>query len=508
MVTQANIHLKSATPTRRFDLRVVAGFVLLAVVGCLAALNPTIVLLLFAALIGLGLCWLALVYMRRVGLELWQIFTIIALSGYLLLNYGFENITLHVGGLPIIVSYALMYGAVILAVYSGRHLVRRALAEPPALFALLLLALTMCHLVFDIPRYAVWAVRDATMCLDAIFMLVGLAWAMKGDGGIAFMSKWMLLLFTTIMFYGFTLPWGERLWAWSPESGVFLKVPVLGNYNGTGDLMLAGALFCICVGGFVIKRPSWLMLVLAAGQFLGVAVTQVRRMYVGAVIVLLILVLLGEGKKFAKLFLLLPVAVGVIALVTTVGGLEINGRIGPVNLDFFKEHIRSIETSDGTPGSSVESRYIMVDQAMQHFYAHPVVGEGFGLPLLNDIDMSNGAAGRQPHNSSLTYLARLGAVGLLLWIAFHVAMVKRFVYTYHQRRTAEPRVYAFVLWFFLFYVLFMLASFVEPPFEFPSGAVPFYFFTGYTLGLIRWQLFPKNHNKRQLTVLVKSAETV
>jgi O-antigen ligase len=505
MVTQANVDLRPSR-ARRLDLRVVAGFVVLVGVGCLAMLNFTIVLLLFAALIALGLCWVALTYMRRMGLELWQIFVIVALSGYMLLNYGFENITLHVGGAPIIISYGLMYSAVILAVYSRRRLIRQAFAEPPVLMALILLALTAGHLLVDIPRFAVWAVRDATMCLDAIFMLVGLAWASKAGGGIAFMNKWMLLLFTAIMLYGFTLPWGERLWAWSPESGVFLQVPILGNYNGTGDLMLAGALFCICVGSFVIKRPSWLMLALAAGQFLGVAVTQVRRMYVGAVVVLLILVVLGEGKKFAKLFVLLPVAVGVIVLVSTVGGIEINGRIGPVNLDFFKEHIRSIETSEGTPGSSIESRYSMRDEALEHFYAHPVFGEGFGLPLLSDIDMSNGAQGRQPHNSTLTYLARLGAVGVLFWIAFHVAMIKRFMYAYHQRQTADPRVYAFVLWFFLFYVLFMIASFVEPPFEFPSGAVPFYFFTGYALGLIRWQLSPKS-NKHQLTVLVKATET-
>ncbi|HTA50950.1 MAG TPA: O-antigen ligase family protein [Verrucomicrobiae bacterium] len=499
--------LKSSPRLTRANLGALACFGLFVVVGCLGVLNPLILLGCAAAAITLVLVWLAAKYLRRVGLELWQVFALTALSGYLLLNYGFENLSLHVGGFPIIISYGLMYGALGLAVLTQRHLIARALKEPPVLCALALLVLAFCHLVLEVPQFGVWALRDSTMCLDAVFMLLGLAWAMKRDS-LVFITRWMTVIFSLNMLYGFTLPWGEKLWAWSPESGVFLKVPILGNYNGTGDLLLAGAVFCICVGSFVVKRPAWLMLLLAAAQFLGVAITQVRRMYVGAVIVLIILVLLGEVKKFAKLFVLVPVAILVILLATTVGGLEISGRIGPVNLAFFKDHIRSIETSEGTPGSSIESRFGMADEALGHFYSHPVFGVGFGEPLLKDIDQSNGAAGRVPHNSSLTYLARLGAVGLALWIAFHFSLLKRFVYTYRQRHSCDRQVYAFLLWFFLFYVLFMLASFVEPPFEFPSGAVPFYFWTGFALGLMRWRLVPQGKKEHELIMLVNTTETV
>jgi O-antigen ligase len=507
MAPQTGGSIKSGRRLTGTHLGAIACFALFVLLGGLGVLNPLALLGCLAAAITVLLLWLAVKYMRRMGLELWQVLALSALSGYLLLNYGFENLSLHIGGFPIIISYGLMYASLALAVLSRRHLIAKALKEPPILCALALLVLAFCHLVLEVPKFGVWALRDSTMCLDAIFMLVGLAWAMKRDS-IVFVIRWLLVIFTLNMLYGFTLPWGEKIWSWSPESGVFLKVPILGNYNGTGDLLLAGALFSICVGSFVIKRPAWLMLFLAATQFLGVAITQVRRMYVGAVIVLIILVLLGEIKKFAKLFILVPVAILVILLATTVGGLEISGRIGPVNLAFFKDHIRSIHTSEGTPGSSIESRFSMVDEALERFYSHPVLGVGFGEPLLSDIDMTNSAASRVPHNSSLTYLARLGAIGLALWIAFHFCLIKRFVYTYRQRHSCDPRVYAFVLWFFLFYVLFMLASFVEPPFEFPSGAVPFYFLTGFTLGLMRWHLSPKSKNEHPLAVLVNTAETV
>jgi O-antigen ligase len=497
IVSSSNVNFKPESGRRTIDGRAIAWFSLFVLLGTVVTLQPWFALGAAGVAVVVGVCWLALRIVRRAGLQIWQICALIALSGYLLLNYGFENIAFHIGGFPIIISYGLMYGALALALISQRHLLPNALREPPVLCAFVLLVMALFHLLANIPTYGVWALRDSTMCLDAVFMLLGLAWAMKKEN-LVFFRKWLLVIFVINMLYGFTLPWGERIWSWSPESGVFLQVPIIGNYNGTGDLLLAGALFCICVGGFIIKRPAWLMLFLAAAQFLGVAITQVRRMYVGAVIVLIVLVLLGEVKKFAKLFLLVPVAVLVILVATTVGGLEINGRIGPVNLDFFKEHIRSIHTSEGTPGSSIESRFSMADEGLAHFYAHPIFGIGFGQSLLIDIDNSTGAVSRVPHNSSLTYLARLGATGFLLWIAFHVFLIKRFVYAYRQRHCCDPQVYAVVLWFFLFYLLFMLASFVEPPFEFPSGAVPFYFLTGYALGLIRWHLSEKGKGERPL----------
>lgn len=487
IVTNSSVNLRSTSRSRRVDWRVIAWFLLFALVGGLAIANLTILLACLGVAALLGLCWLGLVFVRRAGLEMWQVFAMMAISGYLLLNYGFENLTIHVGGFPFIIGYALMYGALALAVISSRHLISRALKEPAVLCIVAFLILAFLHLIVDIPHYGLWAVRDATICLDGMFVLVGLAWAMKPDS-IVLVTKWLMAVFFLNMLLGFTQPWQEHLWNWSPESGVFLKVPIFGNYNGIGDILVAGALFCICVGAYVIKRPSWLMEVLAALQFLGMAIAQVRRMYVATGVVLLLLLLLGEGKKFAKLFVLIPTAVVAILLVTVVGGVQINGRIGPVDLNFFKDHLRSIETSDGTPGSARESRFIMVDEAMEHFYANPVLGFGFGQPLLSEVDQRNGSIGRVPHDSSVTYMVRLGSVGLLVWITFHFSLFRRFFYAFRQRHSADPHVYAFILWFFLYYILVMITSFVEAPFEFPSGAVPFFFFTGYGLGLIRWRL--------------------
>jgi O-antigen ligase len=223
------------------------------------------------------------------------------------------------------------------------------------------------------------------------------------------------------------------------------------------------------------------------------------------VLALILLVLLGEAKKFGKLLILLPAALAAILLVTSVGGLKITGRIGEINLDFFEEHVRSMSDAQGTPGSSVEGRFRMFDEALQHFRAHPLLGEGFGLPLTSWMDTNNeegnNAITRTPHNSTVSYLARLGLIGIALWIAFHLSIITRLIYGLRQRAHWDPRLSAFVLWFFLFYVLFMMGSNVEGSFEFPSLAIPFFFFTGFALGLLRWHAPRQNNGERRLAAL-------
>jgi len=392
-----------------------------------------------------------------------------------------------------------------LAVFAHRPLAAKALHEPALLFLLGVLGLSVFHLVTDIPSYGSLAFRDATMCFDGLFVLMGLLWARKSDSPY-FLAKWLMVIFALNMVYSYTLPWGEKLWSWSPESGVFLPVPLLGNYRGTGDVLLAGAVFCICVGSYVIRRPRWLMPFLVVAQLLGIAITQVRRMYLGIVVVIVILVLAGEIKKFARLFILVPAAVAVLFVVTSLAGLQISGRIGPVSLEFFKDHLRSISGAENTPGSDPQSRVIMGNQALQHFFAHPVFGEGFGRPLLTVIDEDNGTVTRTPHNSSLTFLARLGLVGFALWVAFHVCVWTRFLHAFRQRHSCDKRLYAFILWLFLFYVLFMVGSFVEAPFEYPAHAIPFYFLMGFALGLIRWHMSSPKMGEHRWTVFATRVE--
>jgi hypothetical protein len=488
--TNSNVRIGSNTRPGKISLGRVAWFAVLVVAGILGAIYPMVWIGLLAGAATLAIFWGLFTVLGRIGLEKWQVMALTTFSGYMVLNYGYDNLAIHLGGFPILIGYGLAYAAFAGSILSRHQWIRDTFAEPALICVLALLLQASGHLITDIPTYGSWAFRDGTMCFDGLFLLMGLLWARK-SGSFDMVAKWLLLIFIILMFYGLTLPWHEKLFSWSPVSGVYYEVPLLGNYRGTGDWLLTGALFCICVGSYVLDRPRWLMPALAVGLLLGIAVTQVRRMYLGIAVCTIILILAGEAKKFARLFVMVPVALVIVFAVTGWGGLEVSGRIGKISPQFFIDHLRSIGGAEDTPGSDPMTRVTMAREAYAHFLAHPIFGEGFGRPVVEQYDWETGGWTRTPHNSSITYLARLGVVGIIFWAAFHICLWSRFFYAYRRRHSADKRVYSFVLWAFLFYILFMMSSMVESPFEYPADAILFYFLMGFALGLTRWHLFPK-----------------
>src|SRR6266576_3000475 len=129
-VTNSSATLKSTTRLGKIDVCNVAAFSVLVLVGSVATLYPILWLGCLTVAAASGICWLVFVWVWRASLEFWQVLALTALSGYLVLNYGFDNLAVHVGGFPILISYSMMYAALALAVVGHWHLVVRVLNEP------------------------------------------------------------------------------------------------------------------------------------------------------------------------------------------------------------------------------------------------------------------------------------------------------------------------------------------------------------------------------------------
>jgi|SRR5271155_3618677 len=483
-----SIRAADSVPRRRkIAPGAVGWFVILASLGAVAALYPFYALGgVVVALAVLGGGWLALRYLRKAGLQPWQMLLLLALSGYLLLNYGFENLSVHLGGIPIIISYVLMFSSLGLAVYSHPGQMGTVRKEPAIFFLLILFVLACLHLIVDVPKYGIWALRDASMCFDPVFIILGLLWARRKDS-IAPLMKWLMVVFLFNALYSLTFPWQERISEWSPTSGVFLQIPLFGNYRGNFLFLGLGALFYLFLSRYTVKWPRWIILFFAFVQLFGLAILQARQMYVALLAILVLLAVIGETRKSGKLLLVLAAPVVAVVLLTVIG-VQIPGRIGPVTADFFVEHFRSISGAQGTPGATVQGRVEWYDEVFARIRNNPWLGEGFGQPLITFENDQTGGVVRQPHNSSVTVLARLGIVGLLPWLLFHLYVLTRFVHAFRQRSRLNRESADFILWLFMVYVVYMISALVEPTFEFPSGAIPFYFFLGLSLGLIRWQI--------------------
>ncbi|HUZ48087.1 MAG TPA: hypothetical protein VMW54_15750 [Terriglobia bacterium] len=463
-------------------------FIYLAAIGaaiCLAVYPlPT-----FGAMLGVaGLILSAFALRRLNNLDLWQVLMLVALAGFIILNYGFVNLTFYAGGIPIIVGHSLVFAALGLAVFKSRGKIFRVLRDPAALCLLAMLPLAILHLMIDVPRYGLYAIRDASMFLETIFILLGLFWSTRERDALP-LVKWLFFIFIVSMAYGMTFPWGDAIRTWSPVSGIFLKIPVIGYYWGTAVQMLGGALLVICLGAYVVKWRAWVLFLLAGAQIFGLAIQQARAMYIALILSLILFLIMGELKKFAKLATMVGIGLVAVMLITSVAGLRIEGRVGPVSDQFIKEHLLSLLGRRDTPAvGSIYDREDWYEQTKTRIESHStaalLIGEGFGFPLI-DFVTPTGVPVRQPHNSNLTVLLRLGLLGLGFWIAFNVIVLTRFIRALKNKRSMDRFSANVVLWLFLYYLICFIEWSVQPGLEFSAGAITVYFLVGFALGTMR-----------------------
>lgn len=480
--------MSSSTATKGFSTWVngkgLFGFAIATALGALVAAYPLV------GVEGTAGCLALYGIFRwcRQELKFWQVLVLVAVTSYIILNYGFDN--LAVGGIfP--VGELLMFLALVLVVLGeNRGWLRGALLDPPVFCLIALLLLSCAHLVIDVPRYGLYAIRDGSMFFEATFLILGAAWG-RNPRNTQVLMRWMFFVFLVNLFYSYTFPWADRIQAWSPISGVFHPVALFGSYQENALFLVLGALYCIWLAPSLVCWPRWVLLMLAAAQLGGLAILQVRSSYVGLAVSALILLLLREIKKLAGLASALVWGIAVLSVfLSTVSflGVKVHGRMGPVDFSFIEEQAKTVLLL-GDPSARMSHDadrsewYGEVWDRVRSSPSNLIVGEGFGQTLIS-FENEQGIAVRQPHNSSLTVLARLGLVGLSIWLLFIVLVLARYV-RFLQMQHVPAGVSAVVLWLFLDFVLAVLESTVQPSFELSHSAIPFYFLQGLAFGTMR-----------------------
>lgn len=476
---------------RTYDASAVArgllGFALATALGMLVASYPL-------AVLGLAVACLAFYGIFRWchgRLEFWQALVLLAMTPYFILNYGFDNLAVGAGNVHFPVGELLMFAALALVVMGRRWWILRGIITEPSVVCLAaLLFLSCAHLIVDVPRYGLYAVRDSSMFFEVVFLLVGAAWGLNPRAA-QFLLRWMFFVFVLNLFYSWTFSWGEQIRAWSPASGVFHPVPLFGNYWHNALFLLVGALFCIWLAPSIVRWPRWALVGLSAAQLGGLAILQARSMYIGILMVLLLLLLFGQTKKLVSFVSTLGWGTGVLAmllLAVSALGIEFQGRMGPVKFSFIADQVKTVlNVGDANARMSHEvDRSNWYGEVWDRVRSSPmnlIVGEGFGQALIN-FENEEGIPVRQPHNSSLTVLGRLGFLGLSIWMLFIIFMAVRYVRALRTSHALDGWS-SLILWLFLYFLLALLLASVQPGFEFSHGAIPFYFLQGLALGIFR-----------------------
>jgi hypothetical protein len=469
------------------DAKTLLGFVIATGLGVFVAAYPLV------GLGGVGACLALFGISRwcRGRLELWQAFVLLAMTPYVVLNYGFDNLTVGTGGLRLPVGELLMFLA-LASVVLGRQrtLVHSMLLDPPVVCLTVLLLLTCAHLAVDVPRYGLYAVRDSSMFFEAAFLILGVIWG-RNLRSTQLLMRWLFFIFVLNLLYSYTFPWGDQIQAVSPVSGVFHAVPFIGNYQMSALFLVLGALYCIWVGPSVVRWPRWSLVLLAVAQLGGLAILQVRAMYVGIVLVFVILLLLRETKKLVGLATTLGLGFATLLVMlsaVSLTGIKLQGRMGPVDFSFIEQHAKTV-LALGDPNARMSHDvdrgdwYQEVWDRVRSSPSNLAIGVGFGQVLI-DFENEQGIPVRQPHNSSLTVLARLGFGGLSIWLVFVGMVIVRYV-RFLRTPYITAGVSTVVLWLFLQFILTLLDASVQPSLEFSHGAIPFYFLLGLGFATMR-----------------------
>ena len=122
------------------------------------------------------------------------------------------------------------------------------------------------------------------------------------------------------------------------------------------------------------------------------------------------------------------------------------------------------------------------------------MGKGYGVNLADDDGYQVYAHGgeravlRSPHNSHLTFLARSGVPGFLVWITLNVMFALALLRAYQRaRRDGREDLAKLNLWVLAYWWAFMVNAGFDVFLEGPQGGIWFWSLFGFGLALLIWQ---------------------
>jgi O-Antigen ligase len=343
------------------------------------------------------------------------------LAGYLLFDRAFAYV--HLPGSPLFVAEMMLGLGVIATMAATRYFLVPVKHEPIlALFA----TFVLWGLIRTVPgllTYQLDAVRDAALwyyCVFAFFVTAALARSPE-------------LLDRLVIQLGKLTPW---LLVWLPIGLLlipvaadaprvpFSSVSVLSHKPGSAAIAALLALGCLWLlpgTRSPRSRAGWSVLALLV---IALAGTQNRGGLLGAVAGLVVGLALVRNRLglAARAVLVVTVSLGLASLLSLevpLAGLQ--GR--EFSASQLISNVVSLggKDSPGNLGGTVEGRQELWTRILDKQIAddHLADGSGFGQNLAKEVGVYDEGKDtlRSPHNSHLHIMARLGVVGISLWIA-------------------------------------------------------------------------------------------
>lgn len=392
------------------------------------------------------------------------------LASYAFLGKGFA----YAGWAPFYVTELLMLVGIAALVASGAlgTLVKSRIGILATLFALWQLACTLPYL----QTYGVDSFRDGALWGYSAFAWITAALVLK--------LRRFLHLITTETFRKFAWAFvliGPLMWV----ASLFFR-DSLPQWPGTAVSipLIKGGEYCVHLGGILAftfsgltRRGPWMWLILADAM-LGMGV---RGGFLAFLIAGLFVMLLRP--RLLRIVLLGITTLMVVVIMATFEiRFTIPGMARELSLDQLQDSVQSVIGSsermdlEGTKAWRLAWWSSIRDYTINGPYFWQ--GKGYGINLADSDGFQVGNPDellRSPHNSHLTFLARSGVPGFVLWLTLQLAWLFAMLRGYLMaHRLALPLWPAFFAWMSSYWIAFTVSGSFDVFLEGPMAAVPFW----------------------------------
>jgi hypothetical protein len=404
------------------------------------------------------------------------------LAGYAIGGKGFA----YVGVAPVYIGeLSLFAGMVALwCTHSARALLRSPIARLLLAFMLFGALRTLPFL----PEYGLNAPRDAVLWGYAAFSLVVAGAVLSRPARLSVLlaqyRRFVPIFLIAAPLFWLTTVLAEKLARWT---GVAIPtwpgtaVPIV--FVKAGDILvhLSGIAAFLCVG-LAGRSPPWRIVLLV----FGVALTALSRGGLLAFSIAYGVALLSRPRSRSGW----QIAIAALAAVAFLGITDLRVRFPGMDREVsFQQLVLHVQSTAGAGGDATTGGQdlqntkewrlawwaTIVNYTILGDYRW--MGKGYGINLADDdgFQVTDDNSLRSPHNVHMTFLARSGVIGLVLWIGLQGAWLVRM---WRARRDARERGQTHWFAVLTFLVAYWLALLVNGTFdvylEGPAGGIWFW----------------------------------
>ena len=467
MATRSHYLLRAPTVPGVGDWRwSTAAMVIAAAGGVAAARLPLVALGAAGVLVVLAIASFDLVRVERAD-------TYVLVIGAMCLGYGWANLGIP-GPVPIPITEILFIPLAGIALLDAPTRLPSKVLLPLILFVVLV----VIRLVFDYPVWGRFAIRDTTMAIEALIMLVGYR-AIVRDG-VEFWVRRMRYIAGAVLAWGALHPFIPGLGAkGAVGEGEITLGPRVGA-NSAALLDPRGVKFSVIAAGlyFVVFGRGWVRVSALGALTTLLGIYQARTLYI--MLPLGIFLLGWAAHRLGSLFFQIVPAVLIAALVVSWAASQgLRGGEGPVSTSFLKAHAGTLLGNEGPNSATIEARQSFTKQALELVMRSPgtfLAGVGLGPDLtFGEWTAKKGQLVRNPHDTYLEVFARTGALGFLVWIWLLLACL---IPMARKARSGQGVNERFCAWTLAGSVVYLGVAGAQPLLAFPYGSVPLFFVLG------------------------------